>query len=278
MSDWAASPVVPSRDFPQRCHIGDYCVLLGQNGATGGYSGGQGLVQVTAVEAFTLLDQHGLLMFWVDTTTATVPAGYGTLDVNGVTSHIAAGGSAQTIGGLQKLQFLHKQFAQLRLRLKFNTAPTGAVDDYDWTVFNPVSTQRGAFAHVNAVNNMIAQSPDPQDTINFPAQGANASIQAGGITTVANPAYSAWEIAASTEQFVLEDNSLGIRLTNNGSAATSAGSAGLEVRGYVYNFANIEAAAGFKPLQFLPTVPLMIPPDLDRRELVPIQIGARNPW
>lgn len=269
-------PIVPSRDFPQRCHIGDYCVLLGPQGATGGYEGGQGLVQITAVEPFQLLDQHGVLLFWVDPTTSTSTsapvAGYGSLDTNGSNSHIPAAGSIQSNGGLQKLQFLHKQFAQLRFRLKFAVQPTGALDDYDWQFLNPVNTQRGAFAHVNGVMNLLQQLSDPSDTVLVPAQGANTTMQA------ASTSYNAWELAARTEQFVLEDNSLAVKLNNNGSAITAAGAAGFEISGYVYNFTNIEAGPGFKPAQFLPTVPLMLPPDVDRREVVPIQFGARNPW
>lgn len=260
----------PSADFPQRLHIGDYAVLLGQSGPTAGKSGGsQGLVQITGVEAFESLDQRGVIFFWSNS--GAPPAGFGTIDTNGVTSTIAAAGSVTSNGGLAKLQFKSSQLAQIRFRLAWATAPTGGIHNYDVQLLNPVSTQRGAFARVNAVMNAMFQMGNPLDTIISPAQDANGTIQA------ASTAYSRWQLAARTEQWLLEDNSVGVKVINNGSVVTATGNLGFECSGYVYNFDPIDPTDGQR-VHLMKRVDLVLPPGLDPNDIVPVQIGARDPW
>jgi hypothetical protein len=167
---------------------------------------------------------------------------------------------------LQKLQFKVGQFAQLRFRPKFLVQPTGAVQDYDFQIIYPSGVQRGGFQYVNAVWNLSNQVSDPTDQILLPAQGANE-----GYPTLFQ-GLPAWEFAARTEQYLLEDDGLNVRINNNSSAITAAGALGLEVSGFVYNFVPVDPAVG-TPWQFLPTVPLTLPMGLDHRDVIPIQFG-----
>lgn len=260
-------------DFDPVLQIGDIFAMLGANGFKQASEGGSGTYVCTGYDSTMLaLGQHGVIVVWADSGAA--PAGYAAdPGMVAATNHIAAGASYAYL--LQSLQFLKGQVAQLRFRVKKFAGITGALDDYDVTLYSPPATQRGKFLRVGGVINAMFQGQDPGDTIAAPAQGADIALPA------TYPGLLPSDFSVRTQLFLLENASAQISILNNGAGNTAGGAIGLVVSGWVYNFEPIENYADLSgkliPREVLPGAKLLLPAQFDPQDLAILQVEARAP-
>lgn len=216
--------------------LGDHVFLLDQSGPIKKYK--SPYFAVASVRPFRAPTPHGVLLLYAQAGAA--PAGYGTAPGNttlipeAASGNLAAG-AAVTIANPKLLQAANLQLVQMRFAIK-PLALTGIKEhDVELQVF-PFG-KLGAFGLFNAnpgYFNMAEQFQDPADAIDSPAQNANQTLPA------AFPAVGPSDQANLSEFFYFEQNGPTFVISNNGSAALTAGSIGLRMWGFVYDLVEVD--------------------------------------
>jgi hypothetical protein len=171
------------------------------------------------------------------------PAGYGTtvgttaLIAEAATGNLVNGAAPAIIPNPKILQAGTLQLVQCRFNIK-TLALTG-IKEHDLELQIKPFGAIGGFGLYNASPgyfNMVDQFQDAADAIDSPVQNANQTLPA------AFPAVGALDQANLSEFFWFEQNGPTFMLSNNGSAALTAGSVGLRMGGFVYDLIEVDPA------------------------------------
>jgi hypothetical protein len=204
---------------------------------------------------------HGAMLLWQNDTTT--PAGY-TLPGGAAQGSIAAGAAvrSQPI----TLQMPLNELLQFRFVMKLLAPGAGPVlDDIDVQIYLPSAVGRMQVLNDQGRYNALYQFQAPGDIISTPAQNANITLPA------AFPVKMPVDANHYTELFTYESQTPVFFITNNGSAATAAGSAlALYVFGYRYVLTPSVPDTSWTSQDVLGQ-PLSAPPDW-----LPVPIGGRG--
>jgi hypothetical protein len=177
---------------------------------------------------------HGVVLLY--TQAAAVPAGYA-LAAGGYTNqNLAAGGTLKLVNSTT-FQQGPKQLLQLRFNLMFLAIAGAKESDIDLQVYSPGSLPRfGTWNASPGLLNSIDQPQSPGDVTDYPAQGANATIPA------AFSAVHPRDDANMREIWIWEINGPTWVIINNGGAAITGGSVGLDCWAYRYDLIALNPA------------------------------------